>query len=70
MRDLYHYTWKVRIPKKSPSGDKLWQTLKTMSIQPEGESINEFLEYEKKEMINKTHLWVPVCSNNFILLHT
>ena len=75
-RDLYHCSWKIRIPKtlSSPSaageanvssrdkgdGDNLWRALMAMSKQPEGESINEFLAQEKKQEIKEKHLWVPV----------
>ena len=56
-RDLYHCSGRVRIPKKE---DNLWHSLMAMTIQPEGESIHEFLEQEKKQAIMKSQLWVPV----------
>ena len=72
-RDLYHCSWKVRIPKSQSAagkahvsngeegdGDNLWRALMAMSKQPEGESINEFLVQEKKQEIKEKHLWVPV----------
>ena len=86
-RDLYHCSWKVRIPKKLHTlesgdndddrihtatagrehGDSLWRALIAMNRQPQGESIREFLEAEKKQTIQTSDLWVPVCTNTHIV---
>ena len=77
-RDLYHCSWKVRIPKishpsipgasqKVDDGGNLWRALMAIRKQPEGESINAFLTPEKQKTIKEKHLWVPVSACNNLL---
>ena len=72
-RDLYHCSWKVRIPKKmgvdadldyemvSARKESLWQALMSMHKLSFSESIYTFLEADKQNTFSIPDLWVPVC---------